>query len=661
VCGIGGILRAWPVGTNPPLPHESIPEAWLDTIDEAIKHRGPDGQGRFRDRAVRADGSVVDVALVHRRLAIIDPACGQQPMVSERGRSEAEGLVAVVFNGCIYNHRELRRELEANGHRFVTDHSDTEVLIHGWREWGLGRFNNGEHNNVREGGLASRLEGMFAAAIWDRAAGQLTLLRDSCGEKPLYVTPTDAGTRVWAFASTAAGVYRVTPAGGRPAADGVMRWLHQGYDAFNPMEVEPRYTFTLPAELSVTDRSFCSYLVPRSEVESWELGAPMFLRTHELTLEEAERALVAGVERRLEADVRLGCFLSGGIDSGLIAAIARRALGSLDTFTLRMPVPEYDESGPAAVTARHLGTTHHTLDCEPRPAEDLLALIPQLGLPFGDSSLLPTTWISRAARGHVTTVLTGDGGDELFGGYERHMIAPALARAKLPLALIPARMLDEPDPRARRTKLARLARAARGHGYPDLTAIFPSSLLRGLVVREPEDWDIIPRPLLWLLSSRFGAIEEAMDWDTDYYLPGDLMRKADTATMSVALEARAPFLDRDLYAAARTATARSLLPGVQRKGLLRALARKYLPPEIVDRPKQGFAIPIGEWFRSDYGQMKQLLLDHLNAAEPWPGIGVELDRRFVRQLVDEHMGDERDHSQRLYMLLVLSIWAKSLK
>src|SRR5690606_25812982 len=210
VCGIAGILRVHPPGGPVPPPGAAIPESWLDILDESIRHRGPDGEGRFRDRAVRPDGTVVDVAMVHRRLAIIDPACGHQPMVWSASRGlwpheevnrragvmskgdpavgsppiahaagtpdagSSEAQVAVVFNGCIYNHRELRRELQAAGHRFETDHSDTEVLVHGWRAWGPG--------------VCDRLDGMYAFAIWDRAAGTLALARDRMGEKPLYIT-----------------------------------------------------------------------------------------------------------------------------------------------------------------------------------------------------------------------------------------------------------------------------------------------------------------------------------------------------------------------------------------------------------------------------------------------------------------------------------------
>lgn len=229
MCGIAGILKVHPAGMQPPAPEVAIPEAWLDVLDDSIKHRGPDGQGRFRDRVTRADGSVVDVAFVHQRLSIIDHAGGRQPMVSERGpwpERARNGRVAVVFNGCIYNHRDLRRELQSAGHRFESDHSDTEVLIHGWREWGHGLF--------------AKLDGMFAVAIWDAASGSIVLTRDRFGEKPLYETRHDA---LHAFSSCVPGLVRIrqsavsrsSPFGHAAQFDRVATWMRFGWDMALPV------------------------------------------------------------------------------------------------------------------------------------------------------------------------------------------------------------------------------------------------------------------------------------------------------------------------------------------------------------------------------------------------------------------------------------------
>ena len=370
-----------------------------------------------------------------------------------------------------------------------------------------------------------------------------------------------------------------------------------------------------------------------------------------------ERAVIS----RLEADVPLGVFLSGGIDSALIAAIAHQHRPDIKTFTVRMPDKRYDESEAAQQTADEIGTDHTTLDCDPNPANDLIMLIEQLGLPFGDSSLLPTYWVSKAARQHIKVALSGDGGDELFGGYRRHSIAPMLNRWHHLLKFIPTTLLNQRQPGSRSTYLARLSTAARYGGYSELLAIFPTPDLRKLmsiVDDDPPDFD------------RFYRVDDPLREDFTNYLPDDLLRKTDTASMAVGLEVRAPFLARDLVEAAMRTPLNVLMPNGERKGLLKQVARKYLPDHIVDRPKQGFAIPIGEWFRTDYGHMRQLLHDHLHSTDPFPGLedaGVNINMKFVNQMLKEHdaAGEKsinpwhgRDHSQRLYMLLVLSIWSK---
>lgn len=711
-------------------PREAIPEHWLDVIDESIRHRGPDGQGRFRDRVVRADGSVVDVALVHRRLSIIDHTGGAQPMVSVLGtpplrgepvRSPARGvmppllfhgkpsapvvyhelrgtgilrvnsssstgilpvgssgstgilpvhspghgrdarapdLVAVVFNGCIYNHRDLRRELRAAGHEFATDHSDTEVLLHGWREWGESLF--------------ERLDGMFALAIWDRVTGTCIWARDRAGEKPFYSLHTrSAGAWINALSSVPIDATRLASLIGineDPFTQGtsVREWLRFGFGLHPPT----------PLARSLFPGSAVLYGPLRSERWSRRVlrtadgdpgvtnfGSPTSIgrdgrisRPTRLDAETVDSLIATAVHSRLEADVQLGCFLSGGVDSSLIALHARRAAGSLKTFAVRMPGIGFDESEFAAAAAKIAGSDHATLDCAPTPATDLVALVRQMGLPFGDSSLLAAAWVSRAAKQYVGVAISGDGGDELFAGYERYVWANT-SRAWIPGARALGTLLERgADPRSRRGKAARLLLAAAGDGYRDLLAVFRRDQIDRLILSAPPAaGDDDP-----LLGPTINSTAWAIEFDLQRYLPNDLLRKTDSASMSCALEVRCPMLHWEVVRAGMYASLDSLMPRGRRKGLLRQVARKYFPARIVDRPKQGFAIPVGEWFRSDYGGMKQLLMDHLESAEPWgpPRLGIELNMKFVRQMVDEHMNERRDHSQRLYMLLVLSIWAK---
>jgi asparagine synthase (glutamine-hydrolysing) len=330
-----------------------------------------------------------------------------------------------------------------------------------------------------------------------------------------------------------------------------------------------------------------------------------------------------------------------------------RAAGKLTTICVRMPDERYDESRYASQVAQLIGSRHHTVDVAADPASDLIALITQLGLPFGDSSLLPTYWACRAASREVKVLLTGDGGDEVFYGYERYQVAAMLQWFRPIAWLIPLALLRENDPKSRSSKLARLVRAARLDSFTSLLALFQQSDLDQLLpphVERRVGWGAT----LWAQSVRENDLRD--------HLESDMLRKVDTASMAVPVETRAPFLDQNLLRELIGLTPAQAMPRGQRKGLLRNIARKHLPAEIVDRPKMGFAIPIGEWFRSDFGGMKQLLMDHLQSSEPWgpPALGIELNMKFVRRMLEEHMSGRRDHDQRLYMLLVLSIWARSL-
>jgi len=631
MCGIGGILRT---------DGKPIPEEWLDAIDARIAWRGPDGHGRFRDRVEIVDeqgqNRTVEVAFVHRRLSIIDHAGGHQPMVSERGRNDLEGLVAVVFNGCIYNHRELRRELEGRGHTFVTDHSDTEVLIHGWREWGLG--------------LNSHLEGMYAYIVWDRPAITFALSRDTFGEKPLYRIEIfghepDSRSQILFVTSVADAV----PLEVRRISDkGIARALQMGSPRlFTPGVIgDVAVTVGQGESMGVHGNGRRKWNTDQTK-PAWHYGTVETEPDFFALLEEA-------VARRLEADVPLGCFLSGGIDSSLVTLLAKRHKPDVSTFTVRMPDPRYDESAFASTVAERLGTRHHTLDVSANPREDLVYLIETLGLPFGDSSILPTYWLSKAAREHVKVALCGDGGDELFLGYERYFVARRLARYSGILSHLPVGVLGRSHPKSLSHKVFRLREIARDFktvGLAALEAVFTYEQVVELVGQpgsQLEKWD---------RSANDDPLFDLRCHDIHGYLPYDLLRKVDTASMACGLEVRCPFLDRDLARAALSAPIDQLMPGGQRKGLLRRIARKYLPREVVDRPKMGFAIPIGEWFRSDFGQMKSLLLDHLNSTDPFGSI--PLKRKAVQRFIDEHLAGKRDHGQRLFTLLTLSIWARS--
>lgn len=643
MCGIAGILRVHSGGDDALPLRVAIADQWLDLLDAHIAHRGPDGSGRFRDRARRADGAIVDIALVHRRLSIIDRDGGAQPMVAAATEvsGRAHDAAAVVFNGCIYNHRTLRRELESLGCHFETDHSDTEVLLHGQRAWG-------------DVGLASRLDGMFAYAIWERGSAELVLARDRAGEKPLY--EAELATGVYAFASSAAALIvlrerlrheGVVQGPLRPAPRGVTQWIRFGGSLLPMLDGIEEVDVGVVARYGLHDRGDGvreSFAKRRGfeELPRRGDGPP-------LTSDSLDAMLREAVASRLEADVPLACFLSGGVDSSLVAAMAQRELGSLSTFTVRMPDVRYDESEAAATVAKALGTRHETLACEASPAADLVSLIEQLGLPFGDSSLLPTHWLSRAVRRATPVALSGDGGDELFAGYERHAAAKWIARFGGVLRGIPRSVGAHAHPTSRWSKLVRLGDAARG-GYQELLAIFPRSELEQLVEGASA---LVPPPMV---------VEDAPRHDFRWYLPGDLMRKSDTASMAVALEVRSPLLATAVVRAALATRLDSLTPRGRRKGLLREVAARYVPRDVVDRRKMGFAIPVGEWLRSDFGEMRTLMMDLIGeaATDPFPVdvLGVKVRRPRVAALLREHDEGVRDHSQRLYMLTVLAIWCR---
>ena len=526
--------------------------AWLQAIDRGIVHRGPDGEGRFAD-LVEIDGEGgprrVSAALVHRRLSIIDHDTGAQPMVSERGRDDSEGLVAVVFNGCIYNHRELRAELEAAGHVFVSDHSDTEVLIHGYREW--------------QGALIDRLEGMYAFAIWDRANAALALARDWFGEKPLYVRQGVGGNEdILAFSSNAGSLAKLDRSETwQPSLNQwTERYLQLGWNWTGQ-------TVYAGAKAQTFEQSGAIRNLPPTIGRLLPDLVPRKLRDDH-SQRDFEELLRQAVERRLEADVPLGCFLSGGVDSSLIARFAKDLKPDLRTFTVRMPDPRYDESKYAEDVAEQLGTDHATLDVEMDPAADLVHLVRTLGQPFGDSSILPTHWVSKAARQHVTVALSGDGGDELFIGYERYMAARRLYRHRRPLQWMPRRWLCSAHPKSLRHKIARLGEMARDlptTGILAMESLFSQRQLREVLGRRPTQCaEHLPG---------FDPMQSLRMCDLQHYLPDDLMCKVDTASMAVALEVRAPFLDRDVVRAALSSPTWQLAPGGKRKGCCGPLRR----------------------------------------------------------------------------------------
>jgi len=568
MCGIAGF-----VGEHDP--------AHLGAMVGALAHRGPDDEGRYIDPAL-------GVHLGFRRLAIIDPAGGAQPMWN------ADRSIGVVFNGEIYNHRELRAELEGLGHRFATDHSDTEVLVHGYAAWGQA--------------LPLRLNGMFAFVVFDRARRLLFAARDRFGEKPFYYT---ARPRFFAFASELSALICHPKVDRTIDPRSLQKFFAYGYlPAPNALYRGAR---KLPGgcclALDLASGELAETRYWRFTIEA-ENDAPA-ARIAPLA-EELRDLLDRAVARRLLSDVPLGVFLSGGIDSSLVLALAarHRPAASLDSFTIGFTEPSFDESAHARRVATMIGTRHHQrildLDAARDAADWVLA---RLDEPLGDASILPTWLLSGFARETVTVALSGDGGDELFAGYDPFAaLAPAVWYDRLmPKAVHPVlrRLVGRlPRSTANMSLDFRLRRALAGLSYPPrywnpvwmapvepalMAALFDAPLPIEELYSEAID--------LWDRSPALTMVDRTLEFFTNLYLQDDILTKTDRASMMVSLETRAVFLDNDLVEFCRRLPHGYKFRDGTRKYLLKRAATGLLPDAILQRKKKGFGIPLAAWLR----------------------------------------------------------------
>ena len=552
----------------------------LHDMMQAVAHRGPDGEGTWSDPGLR-------LFLGHKRLSIVDVAGGVQPMWDARGE------IGVIFNGEIYNHLELRRELEAAGHVFRSSHSDTEVLVHGYRQWA--------------DGLPLRLNGMFAFAIVDLRAKRIFLARDRFGEKPLYYAQSQ---EAFVFGSEATALL-VHPSISRELSPkAVQKYFAWGFlPAPNAFYRDLR---KLPAGASLT-----------YDIDKRSLGVKTYWRfrldpddrlgagDEERLAEELRERLTAAVQRRFMSDAPLGIFLSGGIDSAAVLAAATRTQpsSSISTFTIGFTEASYDESTHARELAKALGSRHHEEILNLEKARDLLpSLLRQLDEPLGDPSILPTHLLSAFSVRHVKVALSGDGGDELFAGYDPFK---ALAPARLYSALVSrgvhrgVRKLAELLPRSTRNMSFdfKVRRTLLGLSWP--------AALWNPIWLSPADPDLIAEifdaPLsaeelyeeaLALWSTRTGdLIDRTLEFYTTFYLQDDILMKVDRASMLASLEARAVFLDNDLVDMCRRLPNRFKFRGGERKRLLRRALAGWLPDEVLQRRKKGFGIPLSRWLR----------------------------------------------------------------
>jgi asparagine synthase (glutamine-hydrolysing) len=589
----------------------------------ALAHRGPDGEGFHHDPTAA-------VHLGHRRLSIIDIAGGAQPFYNETGR------VAVIFNGEIYNHLELRRALIAAGHRFQSDHSDTEVLVHGYEEWG--------------DGLPLRLNGMFAFVVYDMDRRRLFLARDRFGEKPLYYA--DCGG-TFAFASEVTALARHSRLRFSLDPLGLQKFFAYGftpapstiYRECRKLPAGHALTFDIQERKAAVRPYWRFALQPDERLSSRD----------EPGLAEELRSLVfRSVERRLMSDVPLGIFLSGGLDSTTIlgAAARFRPAPALDTFTIGFTDPSFDESAHAEYAARHYGTRHHqeTLDLD--AAQRLLApVLGRLDEPLGDASILPTYLVSRLARRTATVALTGDGGDEMFAGYDpfKALLPARIYRLLVPRALHRGiRRLVDLLPISRRNMSFdfKLKRFLAGVSYAPpfwnpvwLAPIEPKDMAE--LLAQPAAVEEVYEEALrcWNEDGRADPIDRTLTFYTRFYLQDDILMKVDRAAMMTGLETRAAFLDNDLVAFCERLPSRFKFAQGRGKYLLRRAFRGVVPDAILERRKKGFGIPVSRWLREL----------PVSRGDDIPG----LMKGAAKRLFEEHVVGTHDHRLALWSCLSL--------
>lgn len=553
--------------------------AHLVAMTRKLAHRGPDDEQFHVDQEF-------SVFLGFRRLSVIDPAHGAQPMWNY------DRSIGVISNGEIYNHRELRSELEAKGHRFRTDHSDTEVLVHGYAEWGRD--------------LPLHLNGMFAFAIFDRTRQLLFLSRDRFGEKPLYYAATPG---FLAFASELSALIL------HPTVDSSLdpRSLQKlfAYGYLPAPGALYRGAKKLPGGCSLTfdlrrgDTKIVRYW--RFAIEAEE-DAPMD-RVAALT-DELRQLLDRAVARRLISDVPLGVFLSGGLDSSTVLAVAarHRPAETLDTFTIGFTEPSFDESAYARAVAKSIGTRHHERILSIDTARDAVPdVLGRLGEPLGDPSILPTWLLSSFARESVTVALSGDGGDELFAGYDPFAaLKPAQWYRRLvpePIHLLLRRLANGMPRSASNMSLDfKLRRAITGLSYPPnywnpvWMAPLEPALMRA-VFEEPLSLEEIYSEAIetWDRSYAHNLVDRTLEFFTNLYLQDNILTKADQASMMVSLEARAVFLDNEIVDFCRRLPHGYKFRHGHRKYLLKRAVSGLVPPAVLRRAKKGFGIPLARW------------------------------------------------------------------
>ncbi len=618
MCGIAGIVYS----------HRDarVSEDALRRMCQSLHHRGPDDEGYY---------AVGGAGLGMRRLSIIDVAHGHQPIFNE------DRTCVIVFNGEIYNHHDVRRELEQRGHRYSTS-SDTETILHAYEEYG--------------DACVEHLRGMFTIAIWDIPRRRLFLARDRLGKKPLYYTVPSGPDGRLVFASELKAIAALGDVERRVDPQGLADYVAWGYVP------DPRTIYEGIAKLPPAH--YLVYEEGRVHVQKyWDVTyAPVETPGPEKKyVDRALDILDEAVRIRLESEVPLGAFLSGGTDSSIVVALmARHTRGRVKTFSIGFEEHEYNELPYARAVAQHFGTEHYEEVVRPDAVGDVLHLVRQFDEPFADSSMIPTYYVSRAARRHVTVALSGDGGDELFAGYLRYIENAAVRGAnRVPAGLRDAVLRPLAAALPAGTKGIDRLRDMSGnrdeqyvrhmtHGL-SLTyrEVFSEAFLERLAAPDPSH---VARPFLDAVRG-MDPLSRRQYLDTHTYLPGDILTKVDRASMMVSLEARAPVLDHKLAEFAATIPAELRMKGMTTKYILKKVAERLMPPELVHRPKMGFAVPVAYWLKKEWAAQT----DDLLTSERALARGT-FRPEFVRRILAEHRSGKRDNSSMIWGLMMLELW-----
>ena len=617
----------------------------LGRMTDAIAHRGPDDQGHLIIPS-NTNGSIISgrpspgVALGFRRLSIIDLATGHQPLGNE------DGTVQIVFNGEIYNYQQIRHRLEGAGHTFRTQ-TDTETIVHLYEDLGLDCF---EH-----------LNGMFAMAIWDGRNERLVLARDRMGKKPLYYTVQN-GRLV--FASELKSLMTLP---------GISKEIDPGsIDLYLTYQYIPHPHSIYKGIHKLPPGHFAVFENGSLRIEKyWKVDWSNEIAIDPATASTQLRTMLADAIRiRLRSDVPLGAFLSGGIDSSLVVAIAQQQLDTpIQTFSIGFSEADFDETHYAQMVADHIGTKHQRFEVTPDALDILDRLVHQYDEPFGDSSAVPTWYLCEMTRKHVTVALSGDGGDELFGGYDRYR---ALKLSGQLQSWLPVSWLNQswimnrlPDSNARRSLLRRIRRFCEALGQPPIERymnwiqifgeasrldLYRESFIEQLPDRNPVSF----LADAWRNAGKRDLLSCASTADLQTYMPCDLMTKVDIASMAHSLEARQPLLDYRLVEWAASLPSHLKLRGKKGKRLLMDTYYDLLPKAIWHRPKMGFGVPIAKWFRTS---LRDRTYDALLG--PDAKCHQYFRREAISALVDEHMTGRGNQAYRLWNLLFLELWLRS--